>query len=253
MAAKLHQIIALANGQRTRTQDQVTEIYKQVQKPARFEGLLRTYDSQREDEHDLPPEQKNVQALWGSCLADAVKCWSKLINITATQDYANCQALGTIRIDGTTLLADVPVTHLLFLEKHVTDVRTFVRALPVLDPAETWTQDSNRGCYITEPQRKVRTRKVEKVVVLYDATPEHPAQTTMVSEDIVVGEWKTILMSGKIPAETKAKLLDRVEKLVEGVKLAREEANQTQAMNVEIARPLFDYIVDGTLPPSKTK
>lgn len=242
---KLNQIIALANGQRTRTQEGVTRVYKQVQKPVLFDGLVRSYEPQREDEHELPPEHKNIQATWRKCLDEAIKYWSKLLNTTATQDYANCTATGTVKVDGKEVLKDVPVTHLLFLEKHVNDVRTFISHLPVLDPAENWEYDSNRGCFATSAQRKVRTRKVPKVLVKYEATTEHPAQTERYDEDLVVGEWKTVLMSGRIPAEDKRKMLERVEKLLEGIKLAREDANQADAPKVELSRPLFDYIVGG--------
>jgi hypothetical protein len=250
---KLHQIIALANGQRTRTQESVTRVYKQVQKEVLFDGLVRTYKPQREDEHELPPEQKNIQAAWNTCLKEAVKHWTKLMNITATQDYANCEARGTVKVDGKVVLPDVPVTHLLFLEKHVVDVRTFLTHLPVLDPAEAWQWDENRGCFITAPQRKIRTRKVPQVLVKYKATEEHPAQTERFDEDIVVGEWETVLMSGRIPAETKTKLLERVDKLIEGIKLAREEANQAATESIELARPLFEFIVDGKIPTAKTE
>jgi len=242
---KLNQIIAVANGQRTRTQEAVTTIYKQVQKPALFDGLVRTYKSKREDEPQLPPEHKNIQCTWESCLKKAVKHWTKLLNVTATQDAANCTAKGDIKVDGALILADVPVTSLLFLEKHVTDVRTFLAHLPVLDSAENWTHDPNRNCFVTGKTSKVRTRKVPQVLVKYEATTEHPAQTERFDEDIVVGEWETVLMSGRIPADEKEKMLERVDKLIEGIRLAREQANQAQTDSFEIARPLFDFITQG--------
>ena len=241
----LSQIIAVANGQRTRTQEAVTRVYKKVQKGVLFDGMVRTYKPQREDEHELPPEQKNIQTTWDSCLKEAVKNWTKLLNVMATQDYANCKARGTIKVDGKVLLEEVPVTHLLFLEKHATDVRTFLTHLPVLDAAETWKHDPNKGCFVTSPTRKIRTRKVPQTLVLYAATTEHPAQTERFDEDVVVGEWEQVLMSGRIPQEDKEKMLERIDKLIEGIKLARVQANGSQAASVEIARPIFDYVVEG--------
>ncbi len=242
---KLSQIIAVANGQRTRTQEAVTRIYKQVQKPALFDGLVRSYKPQREDEHELPPERKNIQTTWDSCLKEAITYWTKLLNVTATQDYANCKARGTIKVDGKVILEDVPVTHLLFLEKHIVDVRAFLDHLPVLDAAETWKRDPPKGCFVTQPSRKIRTRKVPQTLVKYAATTEHPAQTERFDEDIVVGEWEQTLMSGRIPAEDKKQMLERVDKLVEGIRLAREQANGSQADSVEIARSLFEYVMEG--------
>jgi len=51
----------------------------------------------------------------------------------------------------TPLLADVPVTYLLFLEKQLTDLRTFVDKLPVLDPSVVWLQDPSSGDWRSEP------------------------------------------------------------------------------------------------------
>lgn len=253
MPPRLSQIIAVANGQRTRTQESVTEIYKQVQKPVLFDGLVRAYKPKREDEHALPPEQKNIRCTWKGCLEAAIKHWTKLLNVMATQDTANCSARGTIKIDGLVILADVPVTHLLFLEKHIVDVRTFLRHLPVLDAAENWKWDANKSCFVTEADRKIRTRKVPKALVRYPATDKHPAQTERFDEDIVVGEWETTLVSGRIPQEDKEKMLERVDKLIEGIKLARESANTSAAPAVEVARPLFDYVLQRETNSSDAK
>lgn len=245
---QLHQIIALANGQRTRTLEAVTAIYKKVQKPALFDGLVRSYRPILEDEHELPPEQKNIQAQWRDCMSAAVKHWSQLLDITLTQDSANCNAKSSIKVDGQIIAADVPVTYLLFLEKHLVDCRTFIQHIPVLDTAEEWTWDGNKNCYVTKPQRKIRTRKVPKTLVKYEATEHHPAQTERYDEDVVAGEWHSVLLSGRIRAQDKEQLLARVEQLIEAVKLAREEANRAPAPSAKIANKLFDFIVDGAVP-----
>lgn len=250
---KLHQVIALANGKRSQVQSAVTAVYKQIQKGQLFDGLVRTYRPELEDEQQLPAESKGVQATWKRCVDSTVKHWSQLLNITATQDYANCEAKGTIRVDGKVILADVPVTHLLFLEKHMTDVRTVFGALPVLDVAEKWEFDPNKGYFTTSLQQKTRTRKVPKTLVKYEATEHHPAQTERYDEDVVCGYWDTVMMSGRIPAQDKEKMLERVDKIIEGIKLAREEANQATAEKIETARPIFDYIVNGDLPQTQTQ
>ena len=50
--------------------------------------------------------------------------------VLATQDFANCQAKANVVVDGQTILKEVPVTHLLFLEKQLVDLRTFIDGLP---------------------------------------------------------------------------------------------------------------------------
>jgi hypothetical protein len=46
----------------------------------------------------------------------------------------------------------VPVPCLLFLEKQLQDVKTFVLSLPVLSINKDWQRDPNRGCYVTTPK-----------------------------------------------------------------------------------------------------
>ena len=122
----------------------------------------------------------------------------------------------------------MPVTYLLFLEKQLVDLHTFVKKLPVLDAAESWTFDESADCYATEPVQTVRTKKVPRNHVKAEATEKHPAQVEVYYEDVTVGYWKTVKFSGALPAKRVNELLERVEKLQQAVKFAREEANGTE-------------------------
>jgi hypothetical protein len=68
-----------------------------------------------------------------------------LWNLVFTQDTGNQSARADIVVDGKVVLANVPVTSLLFLDKQVNDLETFVSKLPTPDPAEEWTHDPNTG------------------------------------------------------------------------------------------------------------
>ena len=46
---------------------------------------------------------------------------TQLFDVTATKDWANCEARADITVDGRALLRDVPVSYLLFLEKQLTE------------------------------------------------------------------------------------------------------------------------------------
>ena len=72
------------------------------------------------------------------------------------------------------LLSDVPVTYLLFLEKQLVDLHTFVRKLPVLDASETWAFDASADCWATEAIQTVRTKKIPRNHVKAEATEHHP-------------------------------------------------------------------------------
>jgi len=57
-----------------------------------------------------------------------------------------------------------------------------------------------------------------------------------------VGDWDTIHFSGAVPATTRNAVVARIEALQKAVKVAREEANDTEAPSVKIAESLLDYV-----------
>lgn len=132
----------------------------------------------------------------------------------------------------------------MFLEKQLTDLFTFVKTIPVLDPAEEWTKDLNSGLQKTAPSQTHRTKKTPKAIVKYPATPEHPAQTEMVTEDIIAGYWSQVKMSGAMPKPDKDGLMLSVNRLHEAVKTAREQANMADEVQIKnIGDAIFDHLL----------
>lgn len=240
--AKLNQIVAVVNGKKTQTQKAITEVYKKLQKAALFEGISRSYTPSDDDGETQPAEKKNVQYKSRDAMAEVQAALIDLFDVTATQDWGNCQAKADVVVDGTTILEQVPVTYLLFLEKQLTDIHTFVQQIPVLDSAENWSWDENSDCYATEPSISNRTKKVPRSHILYEATEKHPAQVEMYHEDVKVGEWKTIKFSSALAAQEKNEIVHRVRKLQEAIKFAREEGNSMEVDNVKIGNKVFDFV-----------
>ncbi len=168
---------------------------------------------------------------------------TELMDVTASKDYANCHARADVVVEGQTLVKDAPVPFLLFLEKHLTDLHTFVDKLPNLDSADDWVSDPNSGLYKTAPIATHRTKKVQKPIVLYDATDKHPAQTQLITEDVLVGYWDTVKQSGALPLPRKRELLERLESLSQAVKFAREQANDAEATEQKIGGAIFAYLL----------
>src|SRR5690606_37924291 len=133
------------------------------------------------------------------------------------------QAKADVVVNGTVILSQVPATYLLFLEKQLTDLHTFVRKLPVLDASETWTFDNSADCWATEPLQTTKTKKIPRNHVKAEATEHHPAQVEVYYEDVIVGHWRTAKFSRALPATRVNELIERVEKLQQAVKFAREE------------------------------
>lgn len=240
---KLNQIIAVEKGVKSVDHGAISDLYKAVQKSELFNGAVRTYQKKDEDGEDLPSEKKHVQYRVRDVLGTVRISKSKLFDYTAQKDIANMSATADVSVDGTVILTALPVTYLLFLEKQLTDLRAFVEALPVLDNSESWVLDQNSGLYKTEPVQTHRTKKVNRPLVLYPATPDHPAQTQLVTEDIIVGFWSTVRQSAALPKPEKESIALRIEKLLIGVKEARERANDTEVTSKpEIGAAVFNYL-----------
>lgn len=239
---KLNQVIATVSSKKTKATQVLTDAYHRIQKADLFAGISKTYQPKDEEGDRLPPEQKSIQVKANDLIRDAVQALTEMYDVVATQDAANCSAKADVVVDGKAVLKQVPVTTLLFLEKQLTDITTFVSKLPTLDPAEVWQYNESSDQYATFPQETARTKKVPKAFIKYEATKEHPAQVDMFHEDVVAGYWKTTKFSGAIPAKKKNELLDRVRKLHEAVVKAREEANSIEAPNTSIGKEVFTYI-----------
>jgi hypothetical protein len=242
MAARLNQIIAVEKGIKSQSFQELTEAHQSLQKPALLSGIARTYRPKDEEGEQLPPESTRVQLKAEAVIAQTTESLTRLFDLTATKDWANCKAKSDVVVDGTTLLKDVPATYLLFLEKQLVDLHTFIKKLPVLDASESWAFDSSADCWATEPVQTLRTKKVPRNHVKAEATEKHPAQVEVYYEDVTVGYWRTVKFSGALPATRVNTLLARVEQLQAAVKFAREEANNLEVEDVKVGEQFFAYL-----------
>ncbi len=243
--AKLNQIIAVEKSVKAQSFQELTEAHQSLQKPALLAGIARTYRPKDEEGEQLPPESTRVQLKAQEVIRRTVESLTKLFDVTATKDWTNCHARADVVVDGRTLLRQVPATYLLFLEKQLVDLHTFVKKLPVLDASETWAYDPSSDAWATEPVQTLRTKKVPRNHVKAEATDKHPAQVEVYYEDVTVGYWRTVKFSGALPAQRVNELLARVERLQEAVKFAREEANSIEAEEQKVGEPFFQYLFGG--------
>ena len=239
---KLNQIIALEKGVKSRSYASLTEAHQQLQKPALLSGITRTYRPKDDEGERYPPESTRVQLRSEEILRSTATILTELFDVVATKDWANCTARADVVVEGKTLLEKVPVTYLLFLEKQLTDLHTFVHKLPVLDPSESWRFEPSQDCWASEPAETSKTKKVPRNHVKAEATEKHPAQVEVYHEDIVVGYGKTVKFSGALPAARVRELLERVERLQKAVKMAREEANGVVVESTKSGDKIFGYL-----------
>lgn len=238
---KLNQVIAVVKGAKARAQKLLTESHRGWNKDA-ISGIAKTYRPKADDGDPLPPESKTIHLNVPDRIRETMDQVACFFDVVMTQEKGNTQARGTVELDGKGFLNDVPVTTLLFLEKQLVDLHTFVSSLPTLPPDREWKFDSNRNCHVTNPIESVRTQKVPKPIVKYHATKEHPAQTELFPEDVTVGTWTTTYMSSAIPSSQRAAMLRRVEELQDAVTRARVAANSSEVEEVAHGRKILNHI-----------
>jgi len=250
---KLHQILAMLIGKKTKAQAAVTALYKEAQKAARFEGFAKEYRPvDDEGGEKLPPERKNIPVTSKAILSKAREHWTGLFDLVAAQDAGNRWAMSNVEVDGVTLLKDVPVSTLIFLEKRLEEVRDMITALPVLPPEKNWKWSADANCYVSDVEQTRKTTKVRKAQTLYEHTDKHPAQVEAYTIDETCGWWHTTHQSGALPAEEKESKLTRVNALIDAVKIARAGANEYTVAIPRIADPVFDFIFEGAKPSSNS-
>ena len=243
--SKLNQIIAIEKGAKGRAQGVLSGSYQRLQKEELLKGTLKDYRPAAEDGETLPSESKNVQVKVPDEIAQVRTALSELFDVTAAKEWSNCEAKADILIEGTALLKDVPVSYLLFLEKSLTDIGTYVDKLPLVDPARTWEFDASTNQNRSEVLTTTRLVKEESFIVVEGSGSgdgKVPPQVKPVTKDRLAGFWDTTHFSGAVTASERAEMSEKVRKLKGAVIYAREQANSLEATEPKPSKIIFDYI-----------
>ena len=241
--ARLNQIIAIANTKKTKVATALSAINSVLSRADLFSGLDRKYQSLDDEGEKLPPETKIIQKTASEVIVAAKSELTELLDVIATQEFANCDAKADIVVDGVTVARQVPVSYMLFLEKQVDVVKGIVQKIPVLTQDVKWNRSvSDNNIFVTDPVTTNRTKKVPKSFTKSPATEYHPAQVEMFTEDVIVGTWSKIDTSSAIPASERDAMLKKIESLREAVKMAREEANSITVTDQKIGKSVLDFV-----------
>ncbi len=241
----LHQLLAIEKGTRQRSTEGVTELHRQTQQPALLQGTHRQYTPLLDGGTQYPDEVSPVTVRYLEAIRYHNELWAEAVELQSRKDRTNQHAMANVEVDGRTLLVGVPATHLLYLEKQLENMRTFLAKIVELPAGVEWRWNDQTGLHLSGEKLSIKTEKVEEALVLYQATDKHPAQAEKITKDKAVGQWSTVNSHGGIPAERKRVLLRRVNDLLAAVKIAREEANRAEVLTMDsIAKPLLDFVFE---------
>src|SRR5690349_4936036 len=97
---KLHSVIAIEKGVKSRVYGEITTLHKESQKAEPFSGLVRTYRKKDEEGEDFPQERKRVQLVAEDVLKKVAKLQTELFDVEAEKDWGNCVAKADVVVDG---------------------------------------------------------------------------------------------------------------------------------------------------------
>jgi hypothetical protein len=257
-ATTLGQIVFIRQGVSKATQDEWDEIYHTFQRADLFTGLHKEHEPFEETDpatgHQInlkqPTQEKRIQADAQELLLRAQKALTRRFDVTATQDTANTLARADVIVGDRTMLRDVPVSHLLWLEGEFTHMLTVFGAIPTRSLAEDWKEDTSLplGRRRTDAEIVPSTRKVTEFRVIVPATDKFPAQVSPpIASDVHSGNYRTIKYTAALPIAKKNLLTDRVVELLEAVKQAVVRANHQHINDVHEGEIIFNYLLDGVL------
>ncbi len=244
---KLHELIAIEKDTKSIVEDLVKKAKAAFSTLDLFTGFHRKYEPiSADDPERFDAELVNVRLSVSKCFEDIKRAFVKITDLIVTKEGANAQAKGSIVVSEDFEIKDVPVQALVQMEKHFESLVQIAITIPVLDGTKEWNKDtSNKHLYRTNPKKATRTRKEEYPLVLYDATPEHPAQTKVAVRDIPAGYWEKTDFSGAITPDEKDDIVKRAQSTLAAIKKARSRANIAEVKAVNIGGKLIDYILTG--------
>lgn len=248
--AKVHELLAAEGTVKTQADKCRGDLLNTFDKKRHLFGeKVVTFQSNAEGVAAVTEEQSDIQSTVKTELRWIAGIWSKALDVAYQIAESNMGARAQVVLDdGTVLLSNIPATALLELEKRAGEIHALITAIPTLDPAKGFKPDADRGegIYRARDVIKTRTKKVPKVIVKYDATKEHPAQTEMVHVDEPTGVIREQEWSGLITPAEKADMLARAEELRRALKTARSRANESEAATGKLGTLLFDYVFNGS-------
>lgn len=212
-----------------------------------FQGRRKSYTALIEDEASVPypDEEEEVAERVSHQIGELSDLWIQLVDAITQQEMTNAsdETVAYIEIDGVKIIQDtLPATVLLNLEQRLQDFRKLVSAIPVNNPKIRWEFNDDLELWVSTPQRTFKYEKESVPVVLYQATPEHPAQTEMVSKQVLVGEYEQVQYSGLLSWEIKRLWLSRLDTLIVATKKARQRANNAEVVKINIGATIMNYV-----------
>jgi len=251
---KLHELLAVESDLEGRARNIMNETRKVFSdKAVLFMGAVRSYNPFVDDGIDYPSEYQELTSTVDEKLSYTGKTIVQYYDALLQKEATNQVAKADLIVDGVVIASNLPATFLLGMESRLRKVREVYEKIPTLSIGTEWQKDESKGegvwC-VAHPEETMKTEKTVKSKVLYDAKfpkaneggQSIPAVIDKWTETVNVGKYTKHVWSGMVSPARKSELLDRIDTLLRAVKKARQRANSTEVVKVNVGKALMDYI-----------
>lgn len=248
MASKLHELLAVEKDLTAIAGKMEGEAKVTFQKkPDHFRGHVKAtkYLAEARSGENLV-DTKNVVETVSARLQYALSHVGKYFDMMLSKDATNQLAKADLLVDDVVLAKDVPATFLLAMESKLATLRDLFLNIPTLDPALDWTEggvNDTKDVFKSNVLKSFKTEATIGRVVLYEATKEHPAQIEKYTQQVSVASIETVQYSSMWSVQQKADTIDRLDKLIQACKRARQRANAQEVNDRKVANQMFNYVL----------
>lgn len=246
---KLHEVLAVEGDLESQATKVMQEAAVTFEKKANhflgYSKWLEMFDENRKQEEEGGSEQREIVDSVKGKLDHVWKYYSKYVDAVSQKERTNQDARADLVVDGQTLAEGLPATLLLGLESRLKKMRSVYDSIPTHAPGISWELDVDKGKGIFKASHLITKSKTEKVVrhqVLVEPTEHHPAQIDKWDENVAVGVFKTQHWTSNVSPAQKAEWLEKIDKLLRGVKKARQRANNTEIVKIKVGHELKKFI-----------
>jgi hypothetical protein len=240
----LHALIAQITDTKKRAEGIKKSVYQKLQKATLFVATLKEYTPLVEGGIQYTSEGTSIVPESVPLLLDEFnEAVSKLLNEMATQDWGNTKAKADVIIDDIVIVKDAPVTFLMALQSQLIDYRTLFDHVPTLSPVDKWEYNAGQMVWSTPATITNKEQVIKEWVPIFQPTEHHPGEAKEVSRTKLEGTWESRKFSTALLPSHRKELLQRVDRLIEAVKVAREEANRIQVEPKDVATSIIGYLM----------
>jgi hypothetical protein len=245
---KIHQLLA-ALGEIENEDKKIKDETEQVFGKAKelldgYNKILVMHDEDRKNEEAGGAEKSEMTTTAMTRLKYMQPFVVRNMDAQLQRECANQLAKSDVTLPDGTVLPDLPVTFLMWMEKECVRMRNLLAKAPTLDTTVRWRVDTDadkEGVRRTVDKVTANKQEMKKVPIeLSPATKEHKAQVQLIDEQKIVGHYETERLTGRLTPAEKAAALSYWDTLLKEVKRAKSVANETVVTKVEVGDKVFE-------------